>query len=58
MKIWIEEDSQNFELHKSETLYGTPVEVDPKLIAEYENLTRRMGAIKREILCMLETQNP
>ena len=58
MKIWIEEDSQNFELHKSETPYSTAVEVDPELIAEYETLTRRMGVIKREILCMLETQNP
>ena len=56
MKVWIEEDSCTFEIHKTETPYGVEVEIPSDLIAQYEKATAQVGILTREIYRMMNEQ--
>lgn len=50
MKIWLECDSQTFEVWKESHPYGDELEVPDELVAEYERLSTMLGLVKRQIV--------
>ena len=56
MKVWIEADSESFEIWKSEHPYGVETEVPSDLLEEYENVIKRAGEIRTELYRMMDDQ--
>jgi len=49
MQVWIESDSQAFNIWTKPNPYGVEVDISTELVMEHEALEKRLGEVRRQI---------
>lgn len=58
MKIWLECDSETFEVWTGEHPYGDELELPDELVAEYKATKAKLGLLQRQILAIYDEVYP